>query len=80
MPQRRALGVEIDTFEAPVVADTGKLPVEAQAADGETLGIADPEGVINLQQALGLALLGNPDLKSFSWQVRERPLTTQCGP
>ncbi|MBW8017255.1 MAG: TolC family protein, partial [Planctomycetes bacterium] len=67
LPQPPLLGADISTFKAPAINKTGGLPVEATA---QTRHFADPAGVINLQQALALALLENPDLKSFSWQVR----------
>ncbi len=66
LPQRRALGAEISTFQAPAVADKGALP----ETEVDNPSVVNPSGAINLQQALGLALLGNPELKAFSWQVR----------
>lgn len=70
LPQRRPLGADISTFKAPAIAGRAELSAETQEAFSETLLLASPEGVISLQQSLGLALLANPDLKAFSWQVR----------
>ena len=59
-PQRRLLGKELDTFEAPAKAmETTEAP-----------GIAESTGIITLRQALALALMHNPELKAFSWDVR----------
>lgn len=67
LPRPRPLGAHLSTFKAPAVTETGDLPEDATAA---TPDFFDPNGVINLGQALGMSLLENPDLKSFSWQVR----------
>ncbi|MCF7956191.1 MAG: TolC family protein [Phycisphaerae bacterium] len=67
MPSPRPLGADVSTFKAPALKDTGDLP---QKEEFQKPDLVDPNGVINLTQALALALLENPDLKSFSWQVR----------
>jgi len=52
---------ELDASEA-----SGKPPKTVQHAPD----LADPNGVITLREALALALVHNPGLKAFSWEVR----------
>lgn len=60
LPQRRSLGQEFSTFQPPAKPmETTNVP--------ET---ANPTGVITLREALALALMHNPELKAFSWDVR----------
>lgn len=72
LPQRSPLGADISTFEAPAVNKKDELSAQvvSEAAYRESLGLVEPVGVISLEQALGLALLDNPGLKAYSWQVR----------
>lgn len=56
MPEPRPLGREIPTFQVTIE------PPKFQA----------PAGELTLRQALALALLHNPELASFSWEVRAR--------
>jgi len=60
LPQRRSLGQEFSTFQSPA------KPMETTEAPG----IVEPTGVITLREALTLALMHNPELKAFSWDVR----------
>ncbi len=60
LPQRRSLGKEFRIFKPP------EKPAETQ----ETSEISEPNGPITLPEALALALLHNPELKAFSWDVR----------
>ncbi len=60
LPEHRPLGQEISTFQPPAE------PVEAS----DISGFNGPTGVLTLQQALALALVHNPELKAFSWDVR----------
>ena len=60
LPQRRLLGQEFNTFQPPA------KPMEITKAPG----IAEPTGVITLRKSLALALMRNPELKAFSWDVR----------
>ena len=60
LPQPRSLGQEFSTFQPPA------KPMETTEAPG----IAEPTGVITLRKALALALMHNPELKAFSWDVR----------
>ena len=60
LPQPRPLGQQFCTFQPP-------------AKPMETLDVAEtaePIGVITLREALALALMHNPELKAFSWDVR----------
>jgi cobalt-zinc-cadmium efflux system outer membrane protein len=59
-PQRRSLGQEYDAFEAP---SKPKAVMEAPV-------IAEANGIITLRKALVLALMHNPELKTYSWDVR----------
>ncbi len=60
LPQPRSLGQEFSTFQPPA------KPMETT----KPAGIAEPTGVITLRKALALALMHNPQLKVFSWDVR----------
>jgi outer membrane protein, heavy metal efflux system len=69
------------SFETPGISDQPKMPPGGQyltfqqndaapvADDSDTPG-KNPKGVITLEQALALGLLQNPELASFSWEVR----------
>jgi len=59
-PQQLSLGREFSTFQPPA------KPVE----NSDVPEISEPTGSITLRQALALALLHNPELKIFSWDVR----------
>ncbi len=61
LPQPRSLGQEFSTFRPPK-----KPPTTVQYAPE----VAEPNGVITLRQALALALMHNPELRAFSWEVR----------
>jgi len=56
MPEPRPLGRELPTFQ--VATEPPKLQA--------------PAGELTLRQALALALLHNPELAAFSWEVRSR--------
>jgi cobalt-zinc-cadmium efflux system outer membrane protein len=60
LPHRRLLGQEFSTFQPPAE------PMETVEAPE----ITDPTGVITLRKALALALMHNPELKAFSWDIR----------
>jgi len=60
LPQHRSLGQEFSTFQPR------RQPMEAT----KPAGISEPTGVITLRKALVLALMHNPELKAFSWDVR----------
>ncbi len=58
--QQPSLGRDFSTFQPPA-----KAMENPDAAE-----ISEPTGPITLRQALALALLYNPELKAFSWDVR----------
>jgi len=59
-PEPRSLGQEFGTFQPPA------KPVEI----AEPAEVTEPADVITLRSALALALMHNPQLKAFSWDVR----------
>jgi len=60
LPERRSLGQEFSTFQPPAKPkETPDVPE-----------ITEPTGPITLRQALALALMHNPELRAFSWEVR----------
>ena len=61
-PEPRLLGKEVPAFRAP----TGPSADIRRARVSQ----AEPSGVLNLRQALSLALMRNPELAAFSWDVR----------
>jgi len=60
LPQPQSLGQEFSTFQPPA------KPMETP----DVPEIAEPTGPVTLRQALALALMHNPELKAFSWDVR----------
>lgn len=60
LPQPRPLGRQFSTFQPPA------RPMETP----DVQEISEPTGDITLRDALTLALMHNPDLKAFSWDVR----------
>ena len=60
LPQPQLLGQEFSTFQPPAEP---KETIEAS-------DIVPVTGVITLRNALALALMHNPELKAFSWDVR----------
>ncbi len=58
--QPRPLGRQFSTFQPPA------KPMETP----DVQEISEPTGDITLRQALALALMHNPELKAFSWDVR----------
>jgi len=65
-PPKRPLGDQYPTFNpenaVPVAGDSGTVPDKPTDSN--------PAGVITLEQALFLGLFQNPELASFSWEVR----------
>ena len=57
----RPLGKELSTYRPPREGTNG--PAQA-------LAVEEPSGALTLRQALALALARNPELASFSWDVR----------
>ncbi len=60
LPQPLSLGQEFSTFQPPA------KPMETT----EVPEITESTSIITLRQALALALMRNPELKAFSWDVR----------
>jgi len=56
---RRPLGKDLPVFEPP-----------ANPADKREVGVQNPTGPLSLRDAVALALLQNPSLAGFSWEVR----------
>ncbi|UCG51637.1 MAG: TolC family protein [Candidatus Latescibacterota bacterium] len=63
LPEPRRLGYDIAAFNAPEDASVQ----EPAGADVE-----EPTGFLSLGDALALALMKNPELAAFSWEVRAR--------
>jgi cobalt-zinc-cadmium efflux system outer membrane protein len=59
----RPLGRDIATYQSPAVKNSDRN----QPATEQPL---EPDAPITLQQSLALALLHNPELQAFSWQLR----------
>ncbi|MHC4692189.1 MAG: TolC family protein [Planctomycetota bacterium] len=60
LPEPRPLGDHFSTFQPPAKPEaTSDIPE-----------IAEPTGDITLREALALALMYNPELRAFSWDVR----------
>lgn len=62
-PEPRPLGNNLKTYQAPQ---------QVSVQDAKQTGLETQDGDLTLKQALTLALLNNPDLAVFSWEVRAR--------
>ncbi|MFQ5514870.1 MAG: TolC family protein [Myxococcota bacterium] len=62
-PVPRLLGASLSAYSAPEAA--GSAARRTQLPE-------EPKGAITLRDALAAALLGNPDLAAFSWEIRVR--------
>jgi cobalt-zinc-cadmium efflux system outer membrane protein len=62
-PVSRPLGSDFPTYEPPAYSEIDL----ASPADEQPV---EPNTPITLQQSLALALLHNPELQAFSWQLR----------
>jgi len=60
-PEPRPLGRDFTTYNPP------SEPIHSQSRSYQP---EEPSGVITLRQALSLALMNNPELTVFSWEVR----------
>ena len=58
--EARSLGRDLTTYQPQIQPPTAEEPISLQ----------EPTGTINLRHALALALMHNPDLRAFSWDVR----------
>jgi cobalt-zinc-cadmium efflux system outer membrane protein len=80
-PEPRPLGADLPAFRPPA------RPEEAEQIEAERplpaerpLRIEEPSGAVTLRQALALALMRNPELRAFSWEVRaQEAMTLQAG-
>ncbi len=61
-PKPRPLGQDIPAFQAPTTPKKNK----------PSLLLKEPTGALSLKKALTLALIHNPELKTFSWAMRAR--------
>ncbi len=69
-PERRPLGGDIRAFQAP----------EDPVAQGSSVDLRESIGSLTLRGALALALMNNPGLAAFSWNVRaQEALVLQAG-
>lgn len=66
-PEPRTLGSDLNTYQPPY------HPSQVSA---ESPKIEEPNGAITLHQVLSLALMKNPELASFSWEVRAKEAKT----
>lgn len=62
-PEPRPIGKDIPAFQAP------ELPVDGEPGLAE---LVEPSGALTLQDAQALALMQNPELAAFSYEVRAR--------
>jgi cobalt-zinc-cadmium efflux system outer membrane protein len=60
-PEPGPLGQDITAY---------RPPQEAPQEEPASFGVAEPTGAITLREALSLALMGNPELAAFSWDIR----------
>lgn len=60
-PSARPLGRDINAYRPPI-----EPPTTAQDAPE----VEEPNGVITMRQALASALMHNPELRAYSWEVR----------
>jgi len=65
LPEARPLGREYRVFHAPAA------PAEGTRAAAK----AEPKGALGLREALALALMQNPELAAFSWDIRAAEAT-----
>lgn len=62
----------------PEVHSSGKgltsfrQPQQPSSPESTSIQLVEPTGVVTLRQALALALVKNPELAAFSWEVRAR--------
>ncbi len=60
-PRPHLLGKEYTSF---------RPPEQSASPDSTSLQLVEPSGVVTLHQALTLALMKNPELTAFSWELR----------
>ena len=62
LPEPRPLGRDFNTYQAPLDPERSLTETDS----------GDMTGVITLRQALALALMKNPELAAFSWEIRAK--------
>ena len=67
LPEPRPLGSDLRAYEAPASSLEGEASSAAPSS-----AATEPTGALTLRDALALALERNPELASFSWEVRVR--------
>lgn len=65
-PTPRPLGSDLPAFRAPMSSR------ETPDSPGDGAATSEPTGTVTLRQALASALMRNPELRAFSWEVRAR--------
>jgi cobalt-zinc-cadmium efflux system outer membrane protein len=66
-PEPRSLGSDLSAYKAPLESEEATVDFSGKAETGEAL---------TLRQALSRALMSNPELAGFSWEVRAREART----
>jgi cobalt-zinc-cadmium efflux system outer membrane protein len=61
LPDRRPLGEKLQAYQPPA---------QTPSTAPDVTPVEEPNGVITLRGALAVALMRNPQLKAFSWEVR----------
>ena len=61
LPDRRPLGKKFQAYQPPT---------ETSSMVADVPPVVEPNGVITLRQVLAVALMRNPQLRAFSWEVR----------
>lgn len=67
LPEPRALGSDIETYRAPR---------DVHEHNRETFDFNKPIGTLTLRGARSLALMKNPELAAYSWEMRSREAST----
>ncbi|VAX16776.1 Heavy metal RND efflux outer membrane protein, CzcC family [hydrothermal vent metagenome] len=64
-PEKRDLGSKIQSYKPPTEPDNG-------GDNTAPSPLLEPRGTINLRQALSIALMSNPTLRAYGWNVRAK--------
>ena len=72
-PEPRSLGSDIAAYRPPTLPDhdRGRFGERSESA-GPRDRFQEPTGALNLPDALAAALMGNPELAAYGWEVRAR--------
>ena len=72
-PELRPLGRDIDAYRPPALDHRDRESLgERVEHDNPRDRFQEPTGTLNLPDALAAALMGNPELAAFGWEVRAR--------